>query len=123
MEVVEKYIQIPLPEEYIDKLTKRAAERDRVMSREGSRILKDVLDGRYELRVAAAPVEVVNQDAQTGGIIAARGADRTDFTFIDDPAAPVAVPDAGQGGQDAASDRIVTVCMHGTPVPVEGGAQ
>ena len=35
MEVVEKYLQIPLPEDYIERLNKRAAEYDRVMSREG----------------------------------------------------------------------------------------
>ena len=48
MEVAEKYLQIPLPEDYIERLGKRAAEYDRVMSREGARIIKDVLDGRYE---------------------------------------------------------------------------
>ena len=58
----EKYIQIPLPEDYIERLNKRAVECDRVMSREGARIIKDVLDGRYEpvlpgfeLRGAPAP--------------------------------------------------------------------
>ena len=55
MEVVEKYLQIPLPEDYIERLNKRAAEYDRVMSREGARIIKDVLDGRYE------PVRTFNQ--------------------------------------------------------------
>ena len=48
IECQEKYIQIPLPEDYIERLNKRAVEYDRVMSREGARILKDVLDGRYE---------------------------------------------------------------------------
>lgn len=48
MEIREKYIQIPLPEDYIERLNKRAAEYDRVMSREGARIIKDVLDGRYD---------------------------------------------------------------------------
>lgn len=62
MEIQEKYIQIPLPEDYIERLNKRAVECDRVMSREGARIIKDVLDGRYEpvlpgleLRGATAP--------------------------------------------------------------------
>ena len=48
MEIQEKYIQVPMPEDYIERLNKRAAECDRVMSREAARILKDVLDGRYE---------------------------------------------------------------------------
>lgn len=48
MEIQEKYIQVPMPEDYIERLNKRAVECDRVMSREAARILKDVLDGRYE---------------------------------------------------------------------------
>lgn len=48
MEIQERYIQVPMPEDYIDRLNKRAIECDRVMSREAARILKDVLDGRYE---------------------------------------------------------------------------
>ena len=48
MGIVEKYVQIPLPEEYIERLERRAAENDRVLSREGARMIKDVLDGRYE---------------------------------------------------------------------------
>lgn len=48
MEIREKYIQIPLPEDYIERLERRAAENDRVLSREGARMIKDVLDGRYE---------------------------------------------------------------------------
>ncbi len=47
MEIQEKYIQVPMPEDYIERLNKRAVECDRVMSREAARILKDVLDGRY----------------------------------------------------------------------------
>lgn len=47
MEIQEKYIQVPIPEDYIERLNKRAVECDRVMSREAARILKDVLDGRY----------------------------------------------------------------------------
>ena len=66
MEIQEKYIQVPMPEDYIERLNKRAVECDRVMSREAARILKDVLDGRYEpvlpgLELRGA--EAANQDA------------------------------------------------------------
>ena len=65
MEVQEKYIQIPLPEDYIERLNKRAVECDRVMSREAARILKDVLDGRYEpvLPGLESGLKAANQDA------------------------------------------------------------
>ena len=73
MEIPEKYIQVPMPDDYIERLTKRAVECDRVMSREAARILKDVLDGRYEPvlpGLEVRPVASVNQDAadnQDGG--------------------------------------------------------
>ena len=72
MEIQEKYIQVPMPEDYIERLNKRAVECDRVMSREAARILKDVLDGRYEPVLPGlersgtdAAQEVTNQD---GGV-------------------------------------------------------
>ena len=58
-EIVEKYVQIPLPEEYIERLERRAAENDRVLSREGANIIKAVLDGRYVSVVASMPAEDV----------------------------------------------------------------
>ena len=69
MEIQEKYIQVPMPEDYIDRRNKRAVECDRVMSREAARILKDVLDGRYEpvlpgLELRGA--EAANQDKRKG---------------------------------------------------------
>ena len=66
MEIQEKYIQVPMPEDYIERLNKRAVECDRVMSREAARILKDVLDGRYEPVLPGLErrgAEIANQDA------------------------------------------------------------
>ena len=40
----EKYLQVPFDEGYMERLTRRADENDRVVSREASRIVKDVLD-------------------------------------------------------------------------------
>ena len=43
----EKYLQVPLDDGYLERLARRANENDRFVSREASRIVKDVLDGRY----------------------------------------------------------------------------
>jgi hypothetical protein len=43
----EKYVQVPFDNGYFERLARRAEENDRVVSREVSRIVKDVLDGRY----------------------------------------------------------------------------
>ena len=48
MGIVGKYIQVPLSMDYIERLNRRAVECDRVPCREAARIIKDVLDGRYE---------------------------------------------------------------------------
>ena len=50
----EKYLQVPLDDGYFERLARRADENDRVVSREASRIVKDVLDGRYVLAAAVA---------------------------------------------------------------------
>jgi hypothetical protein len=43
----EKYVQVPFDEGYFERLARRAEENDRFVNREVSRIVKDVLDGRY----------------------------------------------------------------------------
>jgi hypothetical protein len=42
------YRQIPFEDAYWAKLEVRADENDRIPSREAFRIIKDVLDGRYQ---------------------------------------------------------------------------
>lgn len=42
------YRQIPFEDAYWSKLEARAHENDRVPSREAWRIIKDVLDGKYQ---------------------------------------------------------------------------
>lgn len=43
----EKYLQVPFDEDYMARLGRRADENDRFISREASKIIKDVLDGKY----------------------------------------------------------------------------
>lgn len=43
------YRQIPLDDGYWSKLEVRAVANDRIVSCEGARIIKDVLDGKYVL--------------------------------------------------------------------------
>ena len=45
-----QYRQIPLDDGYWSRLEVRAVANDRVVSGEGARIIKDVLDGKYILR-------------------------------------------------------------------------
>ena len=105
MEVAEKYLQVPLPEDYIDRLGKRATENDRVLSREGARIIKDVLDGRYEPVIesglkAAAPIPVEN-----GGDLAAAPIENGGDVDAGDPAEDAGDVDAGDPAEDAGAPK------------------
>lgn len=59
MGIVGRYIQVPLSMDYIERLNRRAVECDRVPCREAARIIKDVLDGRYELVLPGLGARVV----------------------------------------------------------------
>lgn len=71
MGIVGKYIQVPLSMDYIERLNRRAVECDRVPSREAARILKDVLDGRYELVLPGLDLHgagIADRDAPCGAM-------------------------------------------------------